>query len=140
MAEKPKFGSKSSEDPNRRHFFRWKDGPGVGVGKCMYCELKMKFKEDGPRGGKVRMYSKDGKSWSEKELQCHVRENAIAAKEPAKKGSKKKAAKKGGTKRSNGAAKKSAASSKKTARKGGTKKRSAKKKATAPAAEASATT
>lgn len=90
MSEKPKFGSKSSEDPNRRHFFRWgAEGPGVGTGKCMYCELRMKFAEKGPRGGRMRLYSKDGKSWGEKEFQCHVREHAVAAKEPAKKGAKK---------------------------------------------------
>lgn len=138
--EKPKFGSKSSEDPNKRHFFKWSGKrSGEGVGTCLYCPCKMKFKEDGPRGGKVRMYSKDGKSWGEKEPQCHVREHAVAAKSPAKKNGKKKAAKKTGTKRSSAGAKKKAVANK-SPRKAATKKRATKKKATAPAAEAAATT
>lgn len=136
MSEKPKYGSKSSEDPNRRHFFRWgKEGPGHGTGKCMYCELRMKFVEKGPRGGRMRLYSKDGKTWGEKEYQCHVREHAVAAKEPAKKNGAKKSAKKNGTTRAANGAKKTNASAKKSPRKSATKKRSAKKAAPAPAPE-----
>jgi hypothetical protein len=136
MSEKPKFGSKSSEDPNRRHFFRWgAEGPGVGTGKCMYCELRMKFAEKGPRGGRMRLYSKDGKTWGEKEFQCHVREHAVAAKEPTKKNGTKKAAKKNGTKRAATGAKKAVAN--KSPHKTATKKRAAKKPA-APAPEVTA--
>lgn len=139
-----KYGSKSSENKNKRHFFRWgEEGPGNGIGTCKYCSCKMKFKEAGVRGGKERAYAKKGSTSYEvgKEPQCITRpESAIqvsAGKSPkksgstAKKGSKKSAAKSGNTK--------------KGAKKGGTRKKSAprnqtKKPASTPTAPATETT
>lgn len=63
-----KYGSKSN--PGKGHFFRWEETPGEGVGKCIHCNCRMKLKEVGPRGGKQRFYSSDGKSYSEKEIAC----------------------------------------------------------------------
>lgn len=96
-----KFGSKSSENANKRHFFRWESGtPGVGKGKCMYCGCKLELRAEGTRGGKERVYyAKDGKRL-DAEPQCVDRTKlavqATAGKkaEPksgsvAKKGSKK---------------------------------------------------
>ena len=66
-----KFGSKSSENANKRHFFRWESGtPGVGKGKCMYCGCKLELRAEGTRGGKERVYyAKDGHRL-EHEPQC----------------------------------------------------------------------
>lgn len=97
ITDKPKYGSKSSPDPEKRHFFKWNgEKSGEGIGTCMHCGLQMKFEENGTRGGKHRVYKKKGeRAWSEKETQCVARSRslALAAKEPkpAKKASKKAA-------------------------------------------------
>lgn len=66
-----KYGARSN--PGKGHHFSWPEMPGEGTGKCRYCEARLKFVPKGPRGGKVRMYSKDGKSWSEKEFACDTK-------------------------------------------------------------------
>lgn len=69
-----KYGARSN--PGKGHHFRWESGtPGEGTGKCRYCSARLKFVPKGPRGGKVRMYSRDGKSWSEKEIGCDVKKH-----------------------------------------------------------------
>lgn len=116
-----KFGSRSSHNKNKRHFFRWKDKPGVGIGKCMYCDCRMQFKAVGDRGGLDRVWSKNGGAFTDKEPECKARPHveAVSAKSPKKKATvKKKPAKR--------------AAPKKTARKSPAKKRT--KKAPPPAA------
>lgn len=81
-----KYGSKSN--PGKGHFFDWggKTPGEVGaVGKCRHCSVRLKFVEKGPRGGKVRMYSADGKSYSEKELACNRKAKPATEKKPTKK-------------------------------------------------------
>lgn len=64
-----KYGSRSN--PGKGHFFRWPDGAGVGTGKCIHCECRLKFVPKGPREGLVRQYAKKGDtSFSEKEIAC----------------------------------------------------------------------
>lgn len=108
-----KFGSKSSGNKNKRHFFRWKETPGEGIGKCMYCDCRMQFKAVGDRGGLDRVWSKNGGAFTDKEPECRARPHveAVSAKSPSKK--KKATAKKKPAKR---------AAPKKTARRAPTKK------------------
>lgn len=130
----PKYGTKSSENANKRHFWRWSgENPGEGVGTCKYCAAKHKFVAKGPRGGKVHVYAKKGSTtFTETEPQCVTRtaEQVTAAKQP-----KKKAGKKSGTtaKKKNG--KKVA---KAGAKKGGTRSKSAAKKQSKKSAATSA--
>lgn len=64
-----KYGSRSK--PGAGHFFRWASGKaGDGTGKCIHCAARLKFVPKGERGGKMRVYSKDGKTFSEKEFAC----------------------------------------------------------------------
>lgn len=129
----PKYGSKSSENPNKRHFFQWSgESSGDGTGTCKYCNCKMQLKEKGPRGGKVRMYAKKGtNAYTETEFQCVTRpaEQVAAAKAPVKKSGSK-----------SGKGRKNPKATKPGAKKGGTRSKSAPKKQTkksaAPAAEA----
>lgn len=135
----PKYGSKSSENPNKRHFWQWSgEAPGEGTGTCKYCGAKHKFASKGPRGGKVHVYAKKGSTtFIETEMQCVTRpaEQVVAAKAP-----KKAAGKKSGTATKKGGKKKAKAG----AKKGGTRSKSApkaqakKSAAAAPAAEAEA--
>lgn len=88
----PKYGSKSSSDPNKRHYFRWESGtPGEGVGCCIHCGLEMKFVENGKRGGKHRVYRTPGtRAWVEREQACVHRKNSMHA--PSAEKAKKEAA------------------------------------------------
>lgn len=49
-----RYGAKTA--PGKGHSFKWEEAPGVGVGVCSHCTAKLKFVENGPRGGKHRMY------------------------------------------------------------------------------------
>lgn len=63
-----KYGSKTN--PGKGHYYKWESGKaGEGVGKCMHCSGKLKFEPKGTRGGKVRVYWKDGK-WGGTEGPC----------------------------------------------------------------------
>lgn len=122
-----KYGSRSSENKNKRHFFRWEKGPGVGTGTCQHCGTKMKMVEDGPRGGLERAYAKKGSNKFEvgKEPACITRsaEHQVSAgKSPAKKSGS--TAKKGSKK----AAKKNGKAGKAGAKKGGTRAKTAARK------------
>lgn len=73
-----KYGARSN--PGKGHHFSWASGtPGEGTGNCRYCECRLKFVSKGPRGGKVRQYSKDGKTFAEKEIGCDTKAHAKAA-------------------------------------------------------------